>query len=732
MTSTLSDEQTEFEEVQSKVKTLRLIVGAAFLVLCLLIAVSIGVVLYGWNSGKESTRSDDDLQKPRMTTPTNSAPSETTADTGKRDQVMKRVCDTEDCHYMRWFIDTSVDKSLDPCSNFFNYVCKGAVSTFNDKPGQGMLAHANFKIISDMEHWLINGHAQPRRQSAYQKVIATYQSCMNTSHQAFDENRRYIENLLKRHRMALTEGLDFDPMTKQLEFCFTDWPLIYNVETFPHRSSNEAFIEMRPYLVTQRTIQGNTSAERKEFVETVLKAIFALKDIDDATVNSVLDAEDGVFNLTGTMNLSGLIIPVAELGFVENDQTLARRWIHAISKYIRGDINQIKLSTTVGAATLFHDLFGSNAPIANETVETALAWMLTYTLYDSAGLKDYRNDRNLTRRRCLYDLFSIFPTVAGAKVLLEVVNRSRVDAVKAMTTEIGKEVEVSFTKSRWLDDVTKKRALEKVSRIIRLIGYHYDMMSPQEFDRYMRYVPDMEGVYIKNIIDAFAGKAKRLWESPFGNPNSLNLSIHHFTTKIPIFIVNAVNFVLLNAIFVPAATLSRPMFTYGGPPELNYGALGHIIAHEMMHSFDDLGVYFNGYGEFTMLYTPQSMQAFKSLQACHSDQIDRAPRARAFLQYPGEYLADTMAMESLTRAYKKASNISKVTLGNVKELTSDQLFYIAWCLQWCGVPAPGIDLTHPDLDERCNVPLMNSEHFSEAFSCRRDAPMNPSRKCHFF
>ncbi|XP_064469438.1 uncharacterized protein LOC135384148 isoform X2 [Ornithodoros turicata] len=483
MTSTLSDQQTEFEEVQGTVKTLRLIVGAAFVVICLLIAVCVGIVLYDWKSGIEATSSDDDLQKPRMTTPTNSAPSETTADRGKRDQVTKRVCDTEDCHYMRWFIGTTVDKSLDPCSNFFSYVCKGAVSAFKDKPGQSMLAHATIKLISDIEHWLINGHTQPQRQSAYQKVIATYQSCMNTSDQAFDANRRYIENLLKGHRMALTEGLDFDPMTKQLEFCFTDWPLMYDIHTFPHRSSNEVLVEVRPHMVTQRTIQGNTSAERKEFVETVLKAVFALKDIDDATVNSVLDAEDGVFNLSGAMNVSGLIIPVAELGFVENDQTLARRWTHAIAKYIRGDINQIKLSTTVGAAMLFHDLFGSNAQIANETVETALAWMLTYSLYDSAGLKNYRNDLNYTRQRCLYDILSVFPTVGGAKVLLEVVNKSRVDAVKAMMTEIGKEVQVSFTKSRWLDDVTKKRALEKLSRMIRLIGYHYDMISPQEFDR---------------------------------------------------------------------------------------------------------------------------------------------------------------------------------------------------------------------------------------------------------
>ncbi|XP_064469382.1 endothelin-converting enzyme 1-like [Ornithodoros turicata] len=724
------DQETKFEEVQDAVKTLRVFVAAAFVVLSLVTGISIGVVLYGWKSGMPSTSNVVDLEEPRRTMPTSSAPSGTTADAGKGDQVTKRVCDTEDCHYMRWLIGTSVDKSLDPCSNFYNYVCKGAVSAFKGELDHGMMFNMYVKLAFDIEQWLRNGRAQPRNQSAYEKVIATYQSCMDASDQAVEASRRYVEDFLKGHRMALTEILDFDPMTKQLEFWFADLPLMFAIEPFPRRSINQVYIQVVPHMILHRTIHGNTSVDRKAFVETVLRAIFAVKDIDGATVDSVLEGEDRIFNLSTTLDWNELIIPVSELGLFENDQTLGRRWIHAIEKYLRDDITQIKLRTPVGVAMLFSAFFGSNAVIANETVQAAVAWMLTYNLYASAGFDDDRTDITRTRQRCLSDIFQIFPSVAASKVLLEVVNRSRVNAVNAMMDEVGKQIRVSFMNSKWLDNDTKKRAVKKLSLVIRLLGYHYDMMSPQEYDNYLKYVPDMKGVYIQNILDASKGQAKHYWGA--WKPNALNLSIHQQTVSIPLYAVNGVNFGGLNMIFVPAASFYRPLFTYGGPPELNYAGVGHIITHEIMHSFDNNGVYRNGYGDVDPWFTNQSIEAFGNLQACYSDQIDRAPRARAFLDYPHEYLADTLAMESLTRAYQKASAISKVTLGNVKGLTSDQLFYITGCLMWCGVPSLVKSGTHPDLDERCNVPFVNSEHFSETFSCRPDAPMNPSKKCRFF
>ncbi|XP_064469779.1 neprilysin-1-like [Ornithodoros turicata] len=176
--------------------------------------------------------------------------------------------------------------------------------------------------------------------------------------------------------------------------------------------------------------------------------------------------------------------------------------------------------------------------------------------------------------------------------------------------------------------------------------------------------------------------------------------------------------------------MSRPAFIYGGPPEVNFGALGFIITHKLMHGFDVTGRLFDGLGELNDWFTDMSRNAYEEREICHARSIENSPKARHFVDYPGEYLADTMGTDSLLKAYKKASLNSTVTLCDVKGLTSDQLFYVSRCLVWCGKIFP--DTTHPPLDERCNVPLMNSDHFSDTFRCPTGAPMNSPIKCRFW
>lgn len=90
-----------------------------------------------------------------------------------------------------------------------------------------------------------------------------------------------------------------------------------------------------------------------------------------------------------------------------------------------------------------------------------------------------------------------------------------------------------------------------------------------------------------------------------------------------------------------------------------------------------------------------------------------------------------MGHESLYRAYRKAAEVSTVTPRDVGGLTHDHIF-IAWSLAWCRVDVQGLVTSHPPVDERCNVPLMNSVHFSKAFSCPLASAMNPTKKCTFW
>ncbi|CAF1538510.1 unnamed protein product, partial [Adineta steineri] len=51
--------------------------------------------------------------------------------------------------------------------------------------------------------------------------------------------------------------------------------------------------------------------------------------------------------------------------------------------------------------------------------------------------------------------------------------------------------------------------------------------------------------------------------------------------------VNAFYYAPLNEIMFPAAVLQEPLFSFFADDALNYGAIGYVIGHELMHCLDD-------------------------------------------------------------------------------------------------------------------------------------------------
>ena len=58
----------------------------------------------------------------------------------------------------------------------------------------------------------------------------------------------------------------------------------------------------------------------------------------------------------------------------------------------------------------------------------------------------------------------------------------------------------------------------------------------------------------------------------------------------------------LNKIFVPAGILDGIFFDPGRPQYMNYGAIGSIIGHEMIHGFDQNGKYYDKSGNKFRFY----------------------------------------------------------------------------------------------------------------------------------
>src|SRR4029079_3693318 len=67
-----------------------------------------------------------------------------------------------------------------------------------------------------------------------------------------------------------------------------------------------------------------------------------------------------------------------------------------------------------------------------------------------------------------------------------------------------------------------------------------------------------------------------------------------------------------NEIVFPAAILQAPFFDPKADPALNYGGIGAVIGHEMLHGYDDQGSQFDAEGNNNNWWTPADLKAFKA------------------------------------------------------------------------------------------------------------------------
>jgi predicted metalloendopeptidase len=140
----------------------------------------------------------------------------------------------------------------------------------------------------------------------------------------------------------------------------------------------------------------------------------------------------------------------------------------------------------------------------------------------------------------------------------------------------------------WLQDSTKKQAIEKVKDMILSIGwptqYPTIILPTLQTDNML------ENIY---LLSASSTDKNILLLNKKGKPGAY--------WEEPTFLVNDFYYNEINEFIIPAASLFYPFYdantnTLGW----NYGGIGAVIGHEMVHAFDEDGRNFNEHG----LYKP--------------------------------------------------------------------------------------------------------------------------------
>jgi putative endopeptidase len=261
----------------------------------------------------------------------------------------------------------------------------------------------------------------------------------------------------------------------------------------------------------------------------------------------------------------------------------------------------------------------------------------------------------------------------------------------------------------WMTPETRNKALVKLSKITRKIGYpdhwrDYSALSIprgqplQAIKNAAVFEDNRERVRIDQPVD----------RSEWGMTPPTN---------------NAYYDPSMNEIVFPAGILQPPYFDAKADDAVNYGEIGATIGHEISHGFDDQGSKFDGDGVFQNWWTAADRKNFDAKTQALARQYD------AYTPLPGlhingqltlgENIADLAGLEIALKAYHIALGGKSAPV--LDGFSGDQRFYIAYAQSWREIWREGrtreivLSNPHSPSNYRVNGVVRNSDGWYAAF-----------------
>jgi putative endopeptidase len=284
--------------------------------------------------------------------------------------------------------------------------------------------------------------------------------------------------------------------------------------------------------------------------------------------------------------------------------------------------------------------------------------------------------------------------------------------MEKLVQNLRDSLKVRIENLAWMSPETKKKALEKWAAFTPKIGY------PDKWRDWTGLETSRDS-YIGNVLAANEFNYK--WQlGKIGKP------VDKTEWGMSPQTVNAYYSSQRNEIVFPAAILQPPFFDAKADDATNYGGIGAVIGHEMIHGYDDQGARFGPTGNFENWWTDADAKGFKGLTGMIVDQFnayEAAPGMHVNGNLTlGENIADLGGLNVAYTAMKKATDGTPDPMTD--GLSRDQRFFLNFGTVWRRsftdkeLKARIATDEHAPANFRAIAAPSNMPEFAAAFSCK--------------
>ncbi|XP_057330759.1 neprilysin-2-like [Microplitis mediator] len=682
--------------------------------------------------------------------------------------ISDNVCDSPSCIHTASEILKNMDSSVDPCDDFYKFACGGFIKSTiipdhdmrydSFSAGENLISNQLRRSLEDL-----NSTDMPY---AFRLAKTLYSSCMNKTYIEEQGYAPLMDILKKLGGWPVLEGDTWNDHE-------SDWTTIvsnlrklgYSLNTLlgfsinlDRANSSRRVIYLddpvlgltRLYLV--RGFKGHIIEEYYRYMVDIAVILGADRRRAEKELMDSLEFEmklakislPGIFQRNATLLHNPMT--VAELSNAYPSISWKKYFNRVLEPFYQFDDND----TVIVSSPLFMSNFEQLMKVTSKRIQTnyliwrAIASTVEY-LNDEIRKRQLEfnevlngeTDRGPRWKECVATVTRMLPISIGAMYVRNYFNKDARENARDMILDIRDQFMKTLKTVDWMDEETRKHALDKVASMTIYIAYPDELLNDTKLDGlYKNLKLDENASYLGNILTSFLFD-REYTISELKKPVNKSdwVGFGHAT------MVDAYASLLGNSIHFPAGIFQGNLFDKDRPKYLNYGGIGFIVGHEITHGFDDQGSQYDKNGNLVDWWDPSTKEKYLRKAQCIIDQYDNYTIKEIGMNVvgfstQGENIADNGGIKQAYLAYRNWADHHKQEpkLPGL-HYTPRQMFWISAANGWCAKLRPEFAShiiasdSHVQGEFRIIGSLSNRPEFAKDFNCALGSNMNPIDKC---